>query len=508
VTPEVSTPSETVETNIKPITVTKSAVLPVPPVRRRTNRTLISFFFFLCQIGLDTVAIGAGFWVAYMIRQKLPFGGVFIPFSPDTYRIVLPLSIVAVLFAFYQRSLYKVKRGFSFIDEFYRICAATFFGLIFAIALNSVLLGANFQYSRIILVYALVLIIVFSTVLRFTFNGLISALRKRGAAQIRLVVVGTGDTARRIIRRVTASPELGYNIVGVIVDEHADPDPQENNILNVPILGNLRDLRETVTKYGITEIIVTVSGASQSHLLDLVALCEDLPIDVKIYPDAFQLITTNEVSIGSLTGLPLVSVKAASLRGVNRVIKRVMDIVLSGIILIITSPLMFFTAILIKLTDPKGPVFYTQERVGLDGNNFTVIKFRSMKVDSEKNGPGWTTKNDPRRTRFGSFIRRYSIDELPQFINVLIGEMSIVGPRPEQPQFVEQFKQTIPHYMRRHREKAGITGWAQVNGLRGDTSIAERTRYDLYYVENWSVLLDLKIILKSIIVVFTDKNAY
>jgi exopolysaccharide biosynthesis polyprenyl glycosylphosphotransferase len=498
----------TVETTPKAITAAKSPVLPPPPLRKTSNRTLVNFFFFICQLGLDSLAIGAGFWVAYMVRQKLPFGGVFIPFSPETYTVVLPVGVVSVLFAFYQRNLYKVKRGFSFIDEFYRICAATFFGLIFAIALNSVLLGADFQYSRIILVYALVLIIVFATTLRFTFNALVSALRRRGAAQIRLVVIGTGDTARRIIRRVTASPELGYDIVGVIVDEHADPDPEDDRIMGVPILGNLANLRETVTRYNITELIVTVTGASQSHLLDLVALCDDLPIDVKIYPDAFQLITTNEVTIGSLTGLPLVSVKAASLHGVNRVIKRAVDIVLSSLILIIVSPVMLITAVLIKLTDPKGPVFYTQERVGLDGKAFMVVKFRSMKVDSEKNGPGWTTKNDPRRTRFGRFIRRYSIDELPQFINVLLGDMSVVGPRPEQPQFVEQFKNTIPHYMRRHREKAGITGWAQVNGLRGDTSIAERTRYDLYYVENWSVLLDLKIILKSIIVVFTDKNAY
>ncbi len=173
-----------------------------------------------------------------------------------------------------------------------------------------------------------------------------------------------------------------------------------------------------------------------------------------------------------------------------------MDVTLSAIGLVIVSPLLFIIAILIKLESP-GPAFYVQERMGLDAKPFKMIKLRSMRQDAEANGPGWTTANDPRRTKLGTFIRKTNIDELPQFINVLIGDMSLVGPRPERPVYVEQFRRTIPRYMERHKEKAGLTGWAQVNGLRGDTSISDRTKYDLWYIENWSLLLDIKILIRT-----------
>jgi exopolysaccharide biosynthesis polyprenyl glycosylphosphotransferase len=185
-----------------------------------------------------------------------------------------------------------------------------------------------------------------------------------------------------------------------------------------------------------------------------------------------------------------------------------MDMLGSAILLVTASPVMLFLALLIKLDSP-GSVFYTQERMGLDGKSFHILKFRSMRVDAEDgNSPGWTTPDDKRVTRLGAFIRRFSIDETPQFINVLLGDMSLVGPRPERPVYVEQFRQSIPRYMERHREKAGLTGWAQINGLRGDTSIIERTKYDLWYIENWSILLDLKIILRTAMKIFFDKNAY
>jgi len=215
----------------------------------------------------------------------------------------------------------------------------------------------------------------------------------------------------------------------------------------------------------------------------------------------------SQVTIGDLGGLPLLTVRDIALRGWRRTAKRLMDVVGAACALVVISPLMVFMAVLIKL-DSRGPVFYAQERMGLDARSFLMLKFRSMRQDAEAHGPGWTVERDPRVTRLGRIIRRINVDELPQLINVLIGEMSLVGPRPERTVYVNQFRRSIPRYMDRHWEKAGITGWAQVNGLRGDTSIVERTKYDLWYIENWSLLLDVKILVRTAFSLLRSPNAY
>ena len=252
-------------------------------------------------------------------------------------------------------------------------------------------------------------------------------------------------------------------------------------------------------------MIIALSGRSSNDVLDIVALAEDESVEIKLYPDAFQLITNNEVSVGDISGLPLLSVKNVALDNpLNRALKRTLDMIVATLVLTFGSPMMLLIAALIRL-DSRGPVFFAQERVGLDGKPFPTIKFRTMRVNAPDLG-NWTTKDDPRVTRLGGFLRRYSLDELPQFMNVLRGEMSVVGPRPEQPIWVERFSQSIPRYMRRHKLKAGITGWAQVNGLRGDTSIEERTRYDLYYIDYWSLLFDIKIIIQTALAISKGEN--
>jgi exopolysaccharide biosynthesis polyprenyl glycosylphosphotransferase len=254
------------------------------------------------------------------------------------------------------------------------------------------------------------------------------------------------------------------------------------------------------------EVIIALSGRSSTEVLDLVALAEDEAVEIKLYPDVFQLITNNGVSIGDVSDLPLIKIKSLALDNpLNQTLKRALDLAVSALVLTLTSPLMLLIALLIKLDSP-GPVFFVQDRVGLDGVPFPVLKFRGMRQDAPAIG-SWTVKDDPRVTPIGGLLRRYSLDELPQFMNVLRGEMSVVGPRPEQPVWVEKFSQSIPRYVRRHKQKVGITGWAQVNGLRGDTSIEERTRYDLYYVENWSLLFDVKIIIKTAIGILSGKNS-
>jgi len=252
-----------------------------------------------------------------------------------------------------------------------------------------------------------------------------------------------------------------------------------------------------------------LAGRSSSDLMEIISLAEDEAVTIKVYPDTFQLITNNDLSIGDLRDLPLVSVKNAALDNPwNRSLKQALDVSVASALLLIGAPLLVLIALAIRL-ESRGPVFFLQERVGLDNRPFWMLKFRTMREDAEQLGT-WTTQNDPRVTRVGRLLRRSSLDELPQLINVLLGDMSMVGPRPEQPRWVEQFSQQIPRYLRRHKEKAGLTGWAQVNGLRGDTSIEERTRYDLYYIENWSLLFDLKIILRTAANLLTGKqeNAY
>jgi Undecaprenyl-phosphate glucose phosphotransferase len=299
-------------------------------------------------------------------------------------------------------------------------------------------------------------------------------------------------------------PSLGQHVVG-FVDGEAQPGLE---IQGVPVLGGVDDLPRLIREQGAEEVIIGLPELSHQELLTIISRCEGGQVGIKIYPDLFQIIAT-DLSIGDLGGLPLLAVRDVALRGWKLTLKRAVDVVGGGLALIVLSPFLMLVALAIKL-DSKGAVFYAQERMGLDARPFWCLKFRSMRSDAEKNGPGWTTEGDARVTRLGRIIRRLSIDELPQFINVLLGDMSLVGPRPERPVYVEQFRRSIPRYMDRHREKAGLTGWAQVNGLRGDTSIAERTKYDLWYIENWSLWLDFKIMLRTALSILTGggRHAY
>jgi Undecaprenyl-phosphate glucose phosphotransferase len=310
--------------------------------------------------------------------------------------------------------------------------------------------------------------------------------------------------AQMILQKIQWSPWLAYEIVGLVAKNGGNHPPE--SVLGEQVLGFTEDLPRLIDEHGVNEVIIALPEASHQETLNIIALCDRSTISVKVFPDVFQFIA-GQVGIDDLGGLPLLSVRDVALRGWKLTVKRGVDVVGSMAAMVLLSPLMLLVAVLIKLESP-GPVFYVQERMGLDAHPFSMLKFRSMRQDAEQNGPGWTRPNDPRRTRLGALMRRLNIDELPQFINVLIGDMSLVGPRAERPVYVDQFRKSIPRYMDRHREKAGITGWAQVNGLRGDTSITERTKYDLWYIENWSLLLDLKILIRTVLQFFSDRNAY
>ena len=463
------------------------------------------------RAAIDATMIVAAFYGAYQLRAHIDIFSPFLTPSNVTYGVMLAVVVATLLVTFAFSGLYRLKRGISKIDQFYRISSAVSIGLVLSIAVNSMLLGERFIYSRQMLLIGWVLCIALVTAGRFVHSALMGIVRSREVARDRLLIVGADKTGQLVLRTIRRSPWLGYDVVGFLTHGEAAGGGRAK-IGGVPVLGDAAQLPLLVRAHSVDEIIIALGGTPHEEVLALAQRVIDQPVNIRVYPDTFQLITNNELSLDDLGGMPMVSVRNVALRGWNRVLKRGIDIVFSAIILTLVSPLLIALAALVKLTSP-GPVFYVQERVGRDGSPFLCLKFRSMPVGAEAaTGPVWTTPDDSRPTWLGRIMRRYSLDELPQFINVLLGEMSIVGPRPERPHFVERFSQSIPQYHHRHHEKAGITGWAQVNGLRGDTSIEERTRYDLYYIENWSPLFDLKIILKTIWLIVTrpinDDPAY
>ena len=484
----------------------------LPPLHRQPAK-LTPMLLVLAEMLLDIVAVVGAFMAAYTIKSTQE-GQQLLPSNSPVYLTMLGVTVGGIIVSFYLSKLYNLKRGASRVDEFYKIAMAASMGTLGAYAVSSIILGEEFNYSRQVLLTGWVLAIIFVTAMRLAYSAVLGTLRRRGFDKARVLIVGTGPTAQAIEERLRYHRTLGYSVVGMV-----DVDPTETarngHKLRAPILGNLPKLPVLVRKHNVDEVILALTGASDKQLRDILGLLEDETVSIKIYPDAFQLMTQNEVSVGELSGLPLLSVKDVALRGWNRRMKRAFDIVFSLIVLVLTSPFMLVIALAIKLTS-HGPVFFIQERVGLDGKPFPLVKFRTMKVNPDdeavpklKEGmPGWTVRNDPRRTSIGTFLRRFSLDELPQFYNVLVGEMSVVGPRPEQPAYVQEFAQRIPRYLRRHREKAGLTGWAQINHLRGDSDIMLRTQADLYYVEHWSVLFDLKIIVRTIWTMIHGKNAY
>jgi exopolysaccharide biosynthesis polyprenyl glycosylphosphotransferase len=460
------------------------------------------FWMLLSLVLCDVIGINAGFVGAYWLLYANEIALEYSPPRLGQALWFLGLFNLTCALIFMAYRLYTFKRGASRIDEAYK----TFVAITIATLVASViatLLGLRFTSWNLVAAWLAAVVLV--VLLRNIQRSIVYRLRQRGYDQARTLIVGSRAVGQMIAQTMIDAPHLGYNVQGFL----SDSDPIGVKYHNVPVLGRLRDIRRVVRACHIGEVLVAQAGVDAHQVLELVAACADEPVAIKIYPDTFQIITNNEVSLGDLGGMPLMSIKSSPLDlRWNRFLKRALDLTGSLFGLIFLSPLLLLIALLVKLDSP-GPALFVQERVGMNGQAFPTFKFRSMRIDSEKHGPGWTTADDPRKTRLGAFIRRFSIDELPQLINVFLGDMSLVGPRPEQPYFVEQFKQQIPHYMRRHKEKAGITGWAQVNGLRGDTPIEDRVRYDLYYVENWSILFDIKIIMRTLVTAFRrGNNAY
>ncbi len=455
---------------------------------------------------LDAFLITAALFTAWWVPERFNLFELRFDINTSEITMATGIGVVAILVTFSLGGMYRLGRGTSRIDEFYKACVQLTLGAILGLTAAVLILGPDIVVSRRVVLLGWLLAVIAVATGRLAHGSLVGVLRSRGVAVRRLLIVGTQPTGKLLLDNIQGTPHLGYDVVGFLAHRHSQEPPRE--FAGLPVFGTTSRIAEVARRHEVDEIIIAPDGTTHNDLLDLVYQLMDLPVSIRIYPDTFRLMTNDELSISDLAGLPMVSVRTVGLRAWDRTLKRALDIVISAGVLIFLSPLMLLLALLVKL-DSRGPVFFVQERVGHDGVPFHLLKFRSMPIGAEREtGPVFARPDDPRPTRLGRFMRRYSLDELPQFINVMLGEMSVVGPRPERPHFVEQFRQTIPRYMARHREKAGITGWAQVNGLRGDTSIEERTRYDLYYVENWSPLFDIKIMIKTLIHIFRDSNAY
>jgi Undecaprenyl-phosphate glucose phosphotransferase len=475
----------------------------------RHNRLLVTIY-----VISDALLGVSAFVVAYALRfhTGLPVPRGIPPLTQ--YLNVLPFIAALVPVGFQLQGLYRLRRGRSRVDDFFAVFVGSILAVVFGIVvtlyvqiyLASPESKAHGQYEVSQGVWAIFLVL--NITLTYASRELVrEALERRwrqGIGLKRILIAGSGELGRLVADRILEHRELGYQIIG-FVDDRAAGD--HLGYRGLPLLGTIDEAAEIATRESIDHLYVALPPEHHVQMLQLIENTARECVDVKVVPDLLQVIALR-ARLEDLDGLPVININDVPLQGFNAIVKRGIDIAISSVALIALTIPLAIVSLLVRLTS-RGAVFYRQERMGLDGKPFMIYKFRSMYADAEATtGPVFASEDDPRRTPIGRVLRQSNIDELPQLWNVLRGDMSIVGPRPERPLFVAQFKDKIPQYMLRHKVKAGITGWAQVNGWRGNTSIEKRIEYDLYYIENWSVRLDLKIMWLTLLRGFFHKHAY
>jgi len=449
----------------------------------------------------DVVLVAACWLLAYALRFYLP--GPPMPFE-DVPRVgpyllmLLPILLVWAI-SFRAFGLYRPRRIGSHLSEAADIAKASSVGVLVLITIMTFFFR-GYDYSRVVILYFWLLSIGVVWFARASFREGLRFARRRGYNLRHAVVVGDGDLAATIVQRLRSRPDVGIEVLGVVGDD-------KDGTAGARWLGAYADLRAVLDANQVDHVMLALAHEDYGRLPGLLEAVGDEPVTIHVVPDLLRF-TSLRGGVEEFEGVPFIHLRESPLYGWNRVVKRAFDLVFSLIGLALLSPVFLLLAVAIKLSSP-GPIFYLQERMGLDGQRFKMLKFRTMRSDAEVgSGPVWARPADARRTRLGAFLRRFSIDELPQFVNVVRGQMSVVGPRPERPVFVERFRRNVPGYMLRHKVKSGITGWAQVNGLRGNTSLEKRIQYDLEYIERWSFWLDLKIIALTLVRVLVDRNAY
>lgn len=452
---------------------------------------------------MDGAVTAASYVIAYEIRFETPLDDPMIPHLPMyMYMEALPFLIISYIFLYYQFGLYRSKRLGGRRKELVNIINANTVGFIGFVSVLYVINQTDF--ARSMLVIFGVVNIMLETLMRNIIRYILHFIRKKGYNKKYLLLVGYSKSAEEYIRRIRLNPHWGYEVCGILDDRV----PAGTLLRGVKVLGRIANLDVILPENKIMEIAITLPLDEYSKLERIVEKCEKSGVHTQFIPDYNRVIPSRPI-MEDVEGLPVINIRNVPLTATeNRFVKRTMDIVGSILMLIIFSPIFLAAAIAVRVSS-KGPVIYRQERVGLHNTKFIMYKFRTMELQKEsEEKKGWTTQNDPRVTKVGRVLRRTSMDELPQLINILKGDMSIVGPRPERPQFVAQFKEEIPRYMVKHQVRPGLTGWAQVNGLRGDTSIKDRIKFDIYYIENWSVLFDIRIMFMTVFRGLINKNAY
>lgn len=457
------------------------------------------------HVVMDAIITMVSYALAYFIKFYIINAGLLgIGVLPvDYYFKMLWVIVPAYMLLYYYCDVYGPKRTHKQSKEIYAIIKANTVGMaLFIIFLYVFIREIHISRTMMALFYGLNIAIM--TCSRLVLRKTLRSMRKRGYNMKHVLLVGYSRAAEQYIDRLQWNPQWGYSIYGVL----DDTVPGGTLYKGVKVLGEVNLLYDLLPQNRMDEIVITLDLKDYDRLEEIVNACEKFGVHTKFVPDYDKVIPTRPYT-EDLMGMPVINIRYVPLASTgNMVIKRLMDICGSLLGIIISSPVLLIAALLVKISSP-GPIIFKQERVGLHNKPFYMYKFRSMKLQSEESEKkAWTVKDDPRVTGIGKFLRRTSLDELPQLFNILKGDMSLVGPRPERPLFVEKFMEEIPRYMVKHQVRPGLTGWAQVNGLRGDTSIRKRIDYDIYYIENWSISFDLKIIFLTFFTGFINKNAY
>jgi Undecaprenyl-phosphate glucose phosphotransferase len=448
-------------------------------------------------LAADLLLIAACWVVAYTVRFHVFSVNVKPPFSG--YALQLVPILVVWGFAFRAFDLYRPNRLGSRVSEWLDVAKASTLGVLVLVVIMTFVFR-EYSYSRLVIVLFWAESIVAVSFSRAFFRELFRFARRHGFNQRYAIVVGGGEPAAEVLRVLRRRPDVGIRVLGMLSDKREVPD-------NVRWLGGIEDVRGVLDRQQVDIVFIALPHADYSRITAVLHGIGDDPVAIHLVPDVFGLASLRG-GVEEFETVPFIHLRESPLYGWNRVLKRAFDLVGGALALALAAPVMLAIVVALKLTSP-GPALYRQERMGVDGRRFRMLKFRTMRVDAEaQTGPVWATPDDPRRTWLGGFLRRWSLDELPQLLNVLRGEMSLVGPRPERPSFVEEFRRRVPGYMLRHKVKAGITGWAQINGWRGNTSIERRIECDLYYIERWSLAFDLRILIQTIWYGFRNRNAY